>query len=537
MKIYLLIFVFLQLACAHQSPSHKEKFTLRIMHTNDHHGKYLADQKGQYGMAPRKFLIDELRRESLQQKGFSLLLSGGDINTGTMESDMFDAKPDFLGMKYIGYDAMAVGNHEFDNSFEVIKQQQKWGGFPFLSANIFYKGTQKRVFNPAYILREYRGFKIAIFGLTTVDTPFKASNQKAREQFEFRNIITTAKELVKELEPKVDMIIAVTHVGHHGSLTSNGDIQLAQSVPEIDVVVGGHSQEIIHAQRVGNAVIVQAQDWGKYVGVLDIQIREDNSFLMQKDKGFQYRLIPVNHAHKVSGRYVIKGRTLPADHVLEALFLSYRLKAEAKGSQVIGKIDQGLDGNRKKLRTSQVAIGQFFGAALMNKVKQVDGVIFNSGSIRSGLDAGEITWKDLHRLHPYGNTICTVNLSAKEFYDYVNRVAMDNVFLNIPQGSYPQLVNMQLVFKQKVLQEIRGKDWHIKNMAGKIVGSKKTFTLGTMNFLAGGGDNYPHIVEQPSFVDTGFMINAAMKEYVEKYKKLQTQTFERKAQNRIIHLK
>lgn len=280
---HLLLFVLL-VGCA-MAPK-KELFTLRVLHTNDHHGHYLPDSKGQYGMAPRKTLIDELKRSILQEDGYSLLLSGGDINTGTMESDMFDAKPDFLGMKYIGYDAMAVGNHEFDNDFKVIQEQQKWAGFPFLAANIFYKGTDKLAFETEYIIREFKGFKIGIFGLTTKDTPYKASNQKAREQFDFKDIVETSKKVVAKLRPQVDMIIAVTHVGHHGSLTANGDIDLAKKVQGIDIIVGGHSQEIINAEVHNNTVIIQAEDWGKYVGALDVKVFADKSFMISADGGF-----------------------------------------------------------------------------------------------------------------------------------------------------------------------------------------------------------------------------------------------------------
>lgn len=80
--------------------------------------------------------------------GSVLLLSGGDINTGVPESDLQDAEPDFRGMNLIGYDAMAVGNHEFDNPLTVLRQQEKWAKFPFLSANIYQKSTGERLFKP-----------------------------------------------------------------------------------------------------------------------------------------------------------------------------------------------------------------------------------------------------------------------------------------------------------------------------------------------------------------------------------------------------
>ena len=103
-------------------------------------------------MAARKTLIDNIRHQVESRGGKVLVLSAGDINTGVPESDIQEAKPDFTGMNLIGYDAMAVGNHEFDNPLNVLLQQEKWASFPFLAANIFYKDSNKLLFKP-YVMR------------------------------------------------------------------------------------------------------------------------------------------------------------------------------------------------------------------------------------------------------------------------------------------------------------------------------------------------------------------------------------------------
>ena len=82
-----------------------------VLHTNDNHGRFFENKYGEYGMAARKTLIDQIRAEVESNGGETILLSGGDINTGVPESDLQDARPDFVGMNLIGYDAMAVGNH------------------------------------------------------------------------------------------------------------------------------------------------------------------------------------------------------------------------------------------------------------------------------------------------------------------------------------------------------------------------------------------------------------------------------------------
>jgi 5'-nucleotidase/UDP-sugar diphosphatase len=101
-------------------------------------------------VSAQKTLVDGIRKEVAAEGGSVLLLSGGDINTGVPESDLQDAEPDFRGMNLIGYDAMAVGN-QFDNPLSVLRQQEKWAKFPFLSANI-YQSTGERLFKPWALL-------------------------------------------------------------------------------------------------------------------------------------------------------------------------------------------------------------------------------------------------------------------------------------------------------------------------------------------------------------------------------------------------
>lgn len=82
-----------------------------MLHTNEHHGRFWQNRHGEYSMAARKTLVDQIRNEVEGAGGSVLLLSGGDINTGVPESDLQSAEPDFKGMSLIGYDAMAIGNH------------------------------------------------------------------------------------------------------------------------------------------------------------------------------------------------------------------------------------------------------------------------------------------------------------------------------------------------------------------------------------------------------------------------------------------
>ena len=130
-------------SCAQRPPLVGDAvFKLTVLHTNDHHGRFWRNDDGEYGLAARKTLVDSIRQQVKASGGYSLLLDGGDVNMGVPESDTQDAEPDFKGMNLLGYDAMAVGNHEFDKPLNVLNKQQSWIQFPMLSANIDRKSTR-----------------------------------------------------------------------------------------------------------------------------------------------------------------------------------------------------------------------------------------------------------------------------------------------------------------------------------------------------------------------------------------------------------
>ncbi len=224
-------------------------YKITVLHTNDHHGHFWRNEYGEYGLAAQKTLVDGIRKEVAAEGGSVLLLSGGDINTGVPESDLQDAEPDFRGMNLVGYDAMAIGNHEFDNPLTVLRQQEKWAKFPLLSANIYQKSTGERLFKP-WALFKRQDLKIAVIGLTTDDTA-KIGNPEYFTDIEFRKPADEAKLVIQELQQteKPDIIIAATYMGHydngeHGS-NAPGDVEMVRALPagSLAMIVGGHSQD------------------------------------------------------------------------------------------------------------------------------------------------------------------------------------------------------------------------------------------------------------------------------------------------------
>ncbi|GFR67158.1 UDP-sugar hydrolase/5'-nucleotidase [Elysia marginata] len=385
---------------------HSNVWHLTVLHTNDHHGHFWRNGNGEWGMAARKTLIDRIRAEVTESGGHVLLLSGGDINTGVPESDLQDAVPDFKGMNLLGYDAMAVGNHEFDNPMSVLRMQEHIATFPFLAANIRDEATGERLFKP-YTIFTLEGLRIAVLGLTTDDTQ-KIGNQENIQGIVFTRPEVEAKALIPVLRKQADVVIATTHMGHykngqHGS-NAPGDVTLARNVRGIDLIVGGHTQNpLFEPDRENGTWILQAQDWGRYVGRADFEYRDGQLKLLN------YQLIPVNHTQSVmnaDGDKVRKpvGDIIPENPAMLALLAPYQKKGEAEVLQPVGYTNGRLMGERSEVRFGYTNLGRLIALAQMEMV-DADMAVVSAGGIRASIQKGEITYRDILSVQPFGNGI------------------------------------------------------------------------------------------------------------------------------------
>ncbi|EKG6450339.1 bifunctional UDP-sugar hydrolase/5'-nucleotidase [Salmonella enterica] len=510
-------------------------YKITILHTNDHHGHFWRSEYGEYGLAAQKTLVDSIRKEVAQEGGSVLLLSGGDINTGVPESDLQDAEPDFRGMNLIGYDAMAVGNHEFDNPLTVLRQQEKWAKFPFFSANIYQKSTGERLFKPWAIFTR-QDIKIAVIGLTTDDTA-KIGNPEYFTDIEFRKPAEEAKVVIQELNmnEKPDVIIATTHMGHydngdHGS-NAPGDVEMARSLPagSLAMIVGGHSQDPVcmaseNKKQVNyvpgtpcapdkqNGIwIVQAHEWGKYVGRADFEFRNGEM------KMVNYQLIPVNLKKKVTWDNGKSERVLYTPEIAEnpqmlSLLTPFHNKGKAQLEVKIGSVNGLLEGDRSKVRFVQTNMGRVILAAQIARTGADFGVM-SGGGIRDSIEAGDITYKSVLKVQPFGNIVVYADMSGKEVVDYLTAVAQ----MKPDSGAYPQFANVSFVAKEGKLTDLKIK--------GEPVDPAKTYRMATLSFNATGGDGYPRIDNKPGYVNTGFIDAEVLKEFIQQNSPLDAAAF------------
>ena len=511
-------------------PQADKTYQITVLHTNDHHGRFWKNSDGEYGMAARKTLIDGIRADVAAKGGYSLLLDGGDVNTGVPESDLQDAVPDFKGMNLIGYDAMAVGNHEFDKPLSVLKMQRDLAKFPMLSANIYEGGERK--FAP-YKIFNLGGVRVGVMGLTTEDT-YKMVHPDNVKNIEFRSVIAEAAKVVPELRAKADVVIAATHMGHyedgkHGT-QAPGDVQMARAVKGIDLVVGGHTQNpaCMKAENVldrayvpgteckpdrqNGTWIVQAHEWGKYVGRADFEYRNGEFKLVK------YALIPVNLKKTVKAADGKSSKQNYAEVIAEnkdmiALLTPHQEFGQQKLGIQIGATDARLEGDRSVVRAKPASMGVIIGMAMMDKTK-ADFSVVNSGGVRDSIPAGPITYKDVLKVQPFGNIVSTVDLTGKEVMDYLNAASK----MSVGSGAFPQFSGLKLVIADGKVSSA--------SIKGASIDPTKTYRMAINDFQAAGGDGYPKLTSHPSYVNTGFVDADVLRAYIVAKSPLKAADFE-----------
>ena len=338
-----------------------------------------------------------------------------------------------------------------------------------------------------------QGLKIAVIGLTTDDTA-KIGNPEYFTDIEFRKPADEAKLVIEELQQtqKPDVILATTHMGHydngeHGS-NAPGDVEMARSLPagSLAMIVGGHSQDPVcmaseNKKQVNyvpgtpcapdkqNGIwIVQAHEWGKYVGRADFEFRNGEMKLVN------YQLIPVNLKKKVTYDNGKSERVLFTPEIQEnqqmlSLLTPFQNKGKAQLEVKIGNTNGHLEGDRSKVRFVQTNLARLILAGQMARTN-ADLAVMSGGGVRDSIEEGAITYKDVLKVQPFGNTLVYADMSGKELTDYLTAVAK----MKPDSGAYPQFANVGFVAKNGVLSDLKIK--------GEAIDPAKTYRLATLSF-------------------------------------------------------
>jgi len=461
---------------------------LVILYTNDTHGHPVKFRYGPIpdvgGLPARATLVKKIRRENPNV----LLLDAGDLNTGGAESDFFKAKPDIEGYNYIGYDAMVLGNHEFDNPMDVLERQMTQARFPFLSANI--RTREGNYVGTPYIIKQFNGLKVAVFGLTTKETVITGNPEHIKDVV-FQDEVEAARELVPLLRREADIVIALTHLGVYED-PSRGSKRLAAQVSGIDLIVDGNSHTrldrtiVIPAPDAGReTIIVQAWKYGLVMGRIDLWIRHREVI------NYRMKLIPINLKRAVqtsNGKvtYEFIDRQIPEDPELLRRLQPYVDKVEAFLSENVGYAE-GTFWTRYQ-RRRETALGDLVADAALWYMRKFnpDFAFENAGAIRADLPKGPINKKTIFDILPFDSSAVVLSLKGKDvltLFDYAAQIQPG-------AGGFPQVsrgVRFTIDRATGECKEIRIK--------GKPVDPDKTYVVVTNSYLASGGDGYKVLLQ------------------------------------------
>lgn len=401
---------------------------MKILYTNDTHS-YLDD------FARRSWLIKKLRDAD------ALLLDSGDSVSGSIYYNLYEGAMEARLLSMLGYDAITFGNHDFDRGSAGVANFLKHLTIPLISSNVDI--SKDPLLNQHLIFPYAVKQKMGIFALTTLET---LDNAESSPETVFLDPIETAKAIVKKLqELEVKGIILLSHLG------KTKDEELAQAVPDIDAIVGGHTHDALgEPHYIGKTLILQAGCHGKYLGEADLEAGTVT-------------------LHSID-------ETVPEDPELIPFIREMQAARDQYASLPIAETAVRLDGDRHQQKSRETNLGNLVVDAYFHKAKALgfapDCGILNGLGIRTSIEAGPITLGDLIKVLPYSKSLMVLRTTGA------------NIKQALSHGLYPQVSQLKIRYEEGQLAEVL--------LKGKPLEDHKLYTVATNTFCGTGKDGYHH---------------------------------------------
>lgn len=445
-----------------------DSFTLNIWHTNDQHAHHRPDQNGVGGSARLATVIQEAR--ATQEN--VLLLDAGDRFSGTLFHFFYQGQDNVQVMNLMEYDAMALGNHEFDNGSDVLAEFINGVDFPVLAANIDTSDDPylSNLVEP-YTIIDVNGEEIGIIGLVTPRTAFISKPWESIVFLDDLEAVTT--QAVNELEALgVNKIILLTHVGYRE------DLELAEQVAGVDIIIGGHSNTIpnrypleLMSASDEPILVVQAGFHSLFVGHLEVSFYADGKIVAS------------------DGRVLRLDADIAEDEAMLALIDELEAPVAEFTDQVVG---QTAIAYRRDCYGQDCDLGALVGDAMLDATN-ADLVIHNSGGLRDDLPVGDVTYGDILSVLPFGNQISVMELSGEDVWATLEYGVSKEV-----SGKFPQVAGMRFSWSPSAPsgERIVSVDvWNPEIEDWEALDLERIYVVATHDFMRGGGDGYTVLVE------------------------------------------
>lgn len=469
-------------------------YELNILHINDFHSRIesinkfdstcSAEEEGKnecFGGAARLLTAINQTRDALKAQGKNvLLLNAGDNFQGSLFYTTYKGTVEAEVLNAMKFDAMTVGNHEFDDSEDGLAGFLDKVQFPVVTANVVATAASKigdRV-KPSIVL-EVGGQKIGIVGAVANDTAELATPGPNITIAE--DVAKISEQVQKLKQDGVDKIIALTHVGYPR------DLEFIAKIPDVDVVVGGHTHTLLsntdqkaegpYPTLVDNpggykVPVVQAGQYSKYLG--DLKVVFDDSGVVKESKGD-----PI----------LIDSSFKPDEATLKRID---ELKApiEALKSKVVGSSEGPIEGDRKVCRVKECSMGNLVADATLARVKDqgVTIAFANSGGLRSSIDAGDVSMGEVLTVLPFQNTVATFQLKGEDI-----RAALENGVSQIDDGAgrFMQVSGLKYSFDRSKPAGGRVVSVDVKEGDAFVpLDPAKTYIVAANNYVRTGGDGF-----------------------------------------------
>jgi 2',3'-cyclic-nucleotide 2'-phosphodiesterase (5'-nucleotidase family) len=455
-----------------------EELRLVVLHTNDVHGQCATrqahwldkDAPPTIGGLPRvAAYVAGVRAELDGPNEGLLVLDGGDWFQGTPEGLLDDGEAFTRALTAVGYDALVVGNHEFDHGVDHLAQLIEKTQIPCVLANVRKAAGEERVeWAPPYRIFERVGLRIGVVGLLTPETP-SITHADARGLY-FQSPIDALTEARAELaDQALDLVIPLTHLG------LRDDRALSVAHPDLPLIIGGHSHTYLRdGEVVGDCLICQVGSKASAVGRVELYFDAETHALVRRSYQVIDLLDDVAGAPNVAVDTAVRAML---DRSEEAMRVS------------IGTLKAPFLRSHTRLQTSGV------GNWLTDRMRERMGAqvaIQNRGGIRADLQAGPVTRRDAFEVLPFGNHLVLLEISGAQLTAVVEQAVGGHAHSGI------EFSGMEISVRP--LQEGLGEIVAI-TIGGKPLAPDDRVTLATNNFLAGGGDDYftngePQIVRE-----------------------------------------